>query len=247
MKRHPLKVVSFNIGNASINDARRIVADERPAALALQEASDQRELVRRICAEFGYLPNQPDDQPGQAATPLLHDPLQLRAVRAICELMAPSQDVGRGTGPDHMKPKWLIGDFFVHLGSGRHVALASTHRVAGNAHGKREEVATEHARNVAAFFRRHRSISAVMGDWNSRAWVNSLKPLSDHGWTSDQLGHFVPTHGLHWAPDHVWWRERWQNGKRDDRIRYVGHHTIGGTGSDHRPLVVDFELTERVR
>ena len=107
-----------------------------------------------------------------------------------------------------------------------------------NGRKKRDRVAYDDARKVAEFFEGFRGLSAVMGDWNSVAQDDSLAPLRDQGWTCNQLdGKRIPTHGR-WAPDHVWWR-------KDKRISYVRQVALDGTRSDHRPLLVTFELVNR--
>jgi len=231
-----LKVATWNIGNGTLANARKIMS-EGVAALALQEASDQRDLVEAL-VDDGFEVIRPEEQTGQPATPLVYDPAVLQLRRSIAVLTADSQPVGPGTGPDKMKAKWLIGARFVHLPSRRRIAIASHHRVAGQQHETRHRVALEDARRVAETFVGYRSLVTVMGDWNSTAGDHTLKPLRHHGWTCNQLvGGHVGTHGQ-WAPDHVWW-------KKDDRISYVQHRVLTDTESDHRPLLVTFELTSR--
>lgn len=232
-----LKVATWNVGMGSLADAREVMRDV--SAMALQEAGDQARLVNAL-AEDGHVVIRPKEFLGQPATPLIYKPTELRYIRPLQQLMVAGGDIGPGTGPDTVKPKYLIGGYFIHLASRRRVALASTHRFAGQRVGnERYERATVHARRVVDALADYTGVPVVMGDWNSVPDSDTLAPLRRAGWTCDQLeGKRLPTHGG-WVPDHVWWR-------KDERIAFDSHHTIKN-GSDHNALIVSFDLKEKRR
>lgn len=233
-----LVVATWNIGDGTHKDALRIML--QADVLLVQEASDQDDLLWFLHAQR-YESVRPEVHPGQAAVACVYRPDVLRLNTRITKLMVPGQNVGKGTGPDHMKPKWMVGAFFTHIPSGRHLAITSTHRVAGNSHGPREQVATQHAQKIAAVFAHHNGPSIVGMDANSVATDNTLRPLRLAGWKSDQLKREIPTHGPKWAPDQIWWKEP---RRLRSRIRFVSHFTTP-TNSDHRALFAEFDIRRK--
>jgi Endonuclease/Exonuclease/phosphatase family len=236
-----LTVATWNIGNGTTADARQIMR-QGTAALALQEASDQARLIQQLRGDgLGVI--RPVAEPGQAATPLVFDPEQLLLLRMIVELMVGRRRLNKGTGPETLKPKWLIGGYFLHRPTRRRLAIASTHRVAGQTPDGstiRDDVAEQHAREIVQHFRGYGGIPIVLGDWNSWPDDDSLRPFRLADWRTDQALHRrLPTHGKRWAPDAAWWRP-------DHRIEFLRHRTLDGTRSDHRPLLVDYEITPRI-
>ena len=229
-----LTVATWNIGRGTLADARKVLS--RSPVLALQEAGDRSKLIRAL-DRSRYRVIKGSGRPGQSSTPLVFDPKVLRLVRPSATLMAPRQRVGRGTGPDRMKAKWLIGGRFVHRHTGTRLFIGTTHLVAGQSRQRRARVAIRHVRHVVSRLRRVAGIRLVMGDFNTRPGSKVLVPLRAAGWTSDQfVGRRLDTHGT-WASDHVWWRAA-------RGLRLVEHHTIRNR-SDHDALLATLTLPSR--
>jgi hypothetical protein len=224
-------IATWNIGRGTYADARRVLSES--SVLALQEASDKGQLIDRLKRD-GYRVIRGSGKPGQSATPFVFDPKALQLVRPVVALMAPRQRIGRGTGPDTMKAKWLIGGRFVERATGRHLFIGTTHLVAGQNHPRRARVALRHVRNAVSELRRLGGTTFLMGDFNTRPHSKVTGPLRATGWTSDQIvGQRLGTHGG-WSPDQVWWN-------RSSGIELVEHHTISNR-SDHDALVTTVTL-----
>lgn len=230
-----LTVGTWNVGKGTLKNAQKIL--DECDVLGFQEASDQDALFSGL--RKSHFVVRFDQLPGQAALGLAYDPSKLTAVTRWAVVCSPGQDVGLGTGPDHMKTKWLIGANFLHTESRRRVSVSTTHLVAGQGHHEREDVARRHVAHVRARFEHYTGNPIVLADWNALPRDPILDQLRFHGWQTDQVvGGRLPTHGT-WSPDHVWWRE-------SDRVSFKDHHTIA-TKSDHDALVVTLKLKHRDR
>ena len=229
-----LTVATWNIGRGTLAEARRALSQS--PVLALQEAADRSKLIRAL-DRSRYRVIKGSGRPGQSSTPIVFDPKVLRLARPVAILVARAQRVGRGTGPDRMKAKWLIGGRFVHRPTGTRLFIGTTHLVAGQSRQRRARVATRHVRHVVSRLRRVAGIRLVMGDFNTRPRSKVLVPLRAAGWTSDQIvGRRLDTHGT-WAPDQVWW-------KPARGLRLVEHHTTSNR-SDHDALFATLTLPSR--
>ena len=232
-----LPVATWNVGNGTLADAGEVM--ECVAAMALQEASDQTRMLTAL-DRAGYGVIRPTAEVGQAATPLVFDPQRLRFVRPVQVLLHPGGPIGPGTGPDHGKPKWLIGGRFVDRITGRHLAICGIHCYAGQRHdpaNERASISREMVREAVNVLDPVRGLPILMGDFNALYDTPTVAPLRGHGWTCNHLvGGRVHTHGG-WSPDHVWWR-------KDERIHFVEQRTIANR-SDHDALIVTLAVNSR--
>lgn len=209
-------------------------------ALALQQLSgpDGDAMVRLLRHDPDLRVIRRSRRLGQAAVGLVFRPDDLRLIVPVHRLLMAGQRVNPDTGPELIKPKWLVGATVEHRRASVVATIASTHRVAGQTPERdteRDEHAHRHAQRVATEMRNTDGYSIVGADWNSLPGDDSLRPLRQAGWTCDQLrGRRLDTHG-HWCPDHVWWEHQ-------ERLHFVGHRLGRPIGGDHRPLVATFQL-----
>lgn len=232
-----LTVGTWNAGNGTDTDGREVM--DLVDALCGQEFSDRGRLLHLYRTD-GYKVICPPSL-GAPATPLIYDPRTLLFVRPLLVPMLQGRELdwGPGTGPDHGKPKWLVGGYFIHKPSRRRVAIASTHKPAGHKPGnQREDAATLQSRRSVEAFRGYTGIPIIGADNNAEPDSPCMDPLRHGGWKIDQLvGKRIPTHGPGWCPDHICWRD-------DDRISLEYHRVIANR-SDHRADIATFALTVR--
>ncbi len=237
VKTTRLTVGTWNAGNGTDQDGREVA--HLVDALCGQEFSDRGRLLHLLRTD-GYKDICPPSL-GAPATPLVYDPRTLLFVRPLLVPMLQGKELdwGPGTGPDHGKPKWLVGGYFIHLPSRRRVAVASAHKPAGHKPGnEREDAATLQSEREVDAFHGYTGIPIIGADNNAEPDMPCLDPLRHAGWKCDQLvGRRIPTHGG-WCPDHIWWRD-------DDRISLARHRVIAND-SDHRADIADFDITLRI-
>ena len=228
----PLRVVTWNLGNARLGDVR-----VKAHAWTMQEASDKDEFLKDMCDEFD-LKMIRGRKSGQPATPMLYDPKRLHLEEKIEHMLAHAQTLDPGTGPEHMKTKWLQGGYFTDIETGRKIAICSLHCPPGQTDNNvRDRVATAMAQNAVGYMRQYRGIRVIGADWNAEMDTDSLAPMRRAGYHCDQLvGKRMPTHDG-WCPDGIWWYN-------DDRVRFMGH-TTNPTHSDHDQDVVDLNILKR--
>lgn len=229
-----LRVGSWNIGNGSREDLLEVmgVCD----ALALQEASDRDDYMT-LLREHGYDVIRPE-LPGAPATPLVYDPEQLEFKKLICELMLPSTFVGRGPGPEHSKPKYIVGARFKHIPTGRRVTIVSTHLVSGQDSPLRRSAADRHLINIRQLFWNRHGRIVVCGDFNREPEKVSLGPFWHNN--HEVLG-YIPTHG-HRSIDQVWMKHQGFSGMlHRTRMRFSQQRTFSNR-SDHDALLVTFDI-----
>lgn len=231
-----LALATWNIG-----PAKRLPPQLRqriPAAIALQEASDQWRPggVIALLRAVGYSLIT-GAAAGQSATPLAYDTARLRLVQVRRYLLAEAQDAGPGAGPDHIKQKWAIGGLFEVLGTGHLVWIFSEHWVASQQYRRRMMIAIHMANRLVLLGHRLRRPMFSMKDSNAVPTSKALAPLRAAGWLLNQtVGRMLGTHGKR-AIDQVWWESRrW--------IRFL-RHAAYDTASDHDLVVAWFAIKPR--
>ncbi|MFT3873456.1 MAG: endonuclease/exonuclease/phosphatase family protein [Nocardioides sp.] len=231
---------TWNIGKGSFQDLALMAT--RCDLLGLQEASDQAGKLDRLAHDpqagprFGVW--RPHHEGGQAATPVIWDRHTMELVRPFARLLYDGGPIGKGTGPDHGKPKWLVGGIFLHRRTHTRVAFGNLHCYAGQKDdNKRQEVSAGMVERAGAHLAKRKvAVRVLVGDFNALPNTPTTGWLRAHNWSCDQLHHRIGTH-RDWSPDHVWWK---------GRARFFDHY-VRHTESDHHGLVTTLELHPKGR
>jgi len=230
-----VRMGTFNTGRATTAQIREVC--HSADITALQEFSD-RDSVAVALRRDGLGLIRPDDHIGQPATPLVFDPERFLLVRPFSVPLAPGGDIGQGTGPDHGKPKFLNGAYFIDRLTRRRIGASCIHTYADEEPGsKRLRLSVDMVEKGVDHFDGYRGIAFIMGDFNSEPGKPTTQPLIRAHWKCNHIeGRELSTHGAHWTPDHIWWHD----GR--GRIEMNSQRVIRKTRSDHGALIVDFDL-----
>lgn len=221
-----LAITTWNWGNGTREDLLEIARD--CDAVCLQEASDRSRPLGKIDERDRFEVIRPKVL-GAPATPVVFKPHRLELLEPFHRLLLPTRYIGPGAGPDHNKPKYVVGGKFRHIESGRIVRIGSTHIVPTQGNPMRRRAAVDHMKALHRYM--DRPIPSFVGaDWNQLP-----NRVEMPGWTGDPLEAKVNfgTHS-HRQIDMVWWR-------RDKRVRFLNHREIEN-GSDHAAVRVEFQI-----
>lgn len=249
-----VRLVGYNPGGGTTRaQFRDAIGDLRPTFGAFVEMSDQDDLAA-VLLELGYGVIRPQGRVGQAATAVAYDRRQALMIAPFSIPLTPQGiRLGKGTGPDDGKAKYLTGSRFVLTESRRRCKVGVLHAYAGQKwpdHGQPNDRATisrnrivKPARN--AMDNGYGGVDLLGGDFNGEPDTPTTGPLRADGWRSNHgvLGELT-THVHHgkggWSPDH-WWMHDDHADPRDPRARFLSHMVVQpkGRDDDHRMLVVD--------
>ncbi len=242
-----LSVATYNIGRTGTAADLAKLADAGVTVICLQEMSDR----RGIRLPDGWGAYWPDDEPGQAATPIIFDARSL-PVASGSRLMTPAtDDLEDGAGGSSVKAKWANWVTLQPDGS-EPVTVIPVHAIPtvqgrnGPIGSKPKRVAW-HARHMDALANLAAEHFAdglviVAGDFNVAYNADSINV---DGWPVRMLATagLACTFSEHGKPSLA---------THDNRnIDYIfgsrpatGHRVLSGYGSDHRPLLATYELAE---
>jgi hypothetical protein len=245
----PLNVGIFNWSNADWHDVRDMMISADVHALAVVEVSDQAPGLQRLHnAGWGLI--RPNHHVGQAAVSLIYNPRRLDLRLPVSVLLQDSVTLDSGTGPEHMKPKYMNGGKFQDMLANRRVGIAGYHPPPDQEPGKptpkddniRARIATQMNHDAIDYWADWGGIPINALDSNAREDSPTLEPYDQArrrgNWHMTQKVSPKPTHGPRWNPDTVAWRD-------DERIRLEGHVTIGVPHSDHRADIARFMIAVR--
>lgn len=226
-ERVAINLVTFNVGDASYNDIKRVVDSGDVAAL--QECGDRAWVLDKLLAE-GYGVIAPQIL-GAPSTPLIYDKTKLAFQREVIFQLLPKTKVGPGAGPSVSKPKYFVGGLFEVLGTGRLVIIGSAHNVATQGKPLRARAALRFTSALAKLGVARKATILCGSDWNAEQDDPSLAPLRKAGWA---LTPKRPTHGRRSI-------DFWATLKRKRGAAIVtwrGVSVIDGGLSDHDALLL---------
>jgi endonuclease/exonuclease/phosphatase (EEP) superfamily protein YafD len=226
-----IKVVTYNVGDASglKADLVRLIENERPAVIGLQEVADREDVVRDAAAATGYVAIYETDR--QAVK---HNAILVRGNLTVsghgATEISPASKVDPDTpGTGHAEPGdcgcWVPPKYvnWVRVGgSGFQWVVGVAHLTpSAQRYELNRELHNLQVRNTADWFSSRVAEPIVMGDFNA-------EPESDlmTGLRRVAKAYSAPSHETR-SIDLVW-------AKRDSTGSEVD--ALSGYGSDHRPV-----------
>lgn len=225
-----LTVGTWNVGDNGTKDDLKALMAKAPV-WALQEMGDRDGWFDWL-HDKGWGTTGRDGPAG--ATPVVWDKTAMgEKVDSYNRLLSPSTPC-KGTGPDTVKEKRLVGVGFNFPGYQPRVRIGCLHLCSDSSGGCRRELAKDEVREAKTMWKGDGGFPdgfcVIAGDWNT-SWNNDLlNPMEDQNWKTAHAFKVVRTHG-DWTPDQQWYR----------------HASIDGMGevanhSDHDALWVRYNL-----
>lgn len=236
----PFAIGYINVGRAKARDIVRAALTLELDAWGGGECSDRPD-VYSLARESGFHVAAPVDRPGGKATPIFwRAGGRFTDAAPFSRLLAVGGDIGPGTGPDHGKPKYLVGVRLRDQASGRVVVPATCHLYAGQDWHPRPNMRATVSRgmldNALALQSRRHGIPFLALDSNAAPDSPTWRVLAGRPrWTTNHRAlEPITTHGEHWKPDAIAWRS-------DNRF-VVDDQGVVDVGSDHGLLWLEGRL-----
>jgi len=208
-----LTVATWNVGdNGTWEDMRDIMAVA--PVMCLQEMGDRDSLYDHL-HDKGWKTYVAGGDNGRRATPVAWNPKVMGEVTAkYCEPLSPKTHAP-GTGPDDVKPKWLIAVAWDYPNYQHQARVGCLHLVSDSStsNPKRHQLAHDELVNASTMWKKKSDgtfpvgFCCIAGDYNT-SWNNDLlDPMRNQKWKPSQgcNGYVCHTHG-NWTPDQQWFR-----------------------------------------
>ena len=231
-----LVVITCNIGDhGTWADIKGML--DNCDVMTLQEMSDRQGIIDNL-NDVGWKTYNAGGDNGRAATPIAWDPKVMGEVQdKYCKQLSPKTHAP-GTGPDTVKPKYLIGVGWDYPKYNKRVRVGGLHLVSdsGPDNKKRHDLAHDEIVIASKMWKGDEGFPdgfcCIAGDWNTNHNNDLLDPMRNQNWKSAQNHGTGPIKTFKDRTiDNQWYR----NGSIHNQGKI-------NTGSDHHAYWVSYNL-----